>query len=82
MQPSVRRVRARGFSAARGSVPERNEPLQRVLPVPFPVVAPMGVDDDLAFPGHAQPAGPTRTSRSTVFVQTHSPHASSGRAMR
>ena len=68
MQRSVWRARVRSFSAARGPVHERNEPLQRVLPVPFPVVAPMGVDDDLAFPGHAQPAGPIRTSRGTVFV--------------
>ena len=68
MQRPVRRVRARSFSAARGPVHERNGPLQRALPVPFPVVAPMDVDDDLAFPGHAPPAGPTGATRSTVLV--------------
>ena len=82
MQRPVRRARVGSFSAARGPVHERNEPLRRVLPVRFPVVAPMDVDDDLALPGHAQPAGHGRATRSTVFVQTHSPHASSGRAMR
>ena len=68
MQRPVRRAGVRSFSAARGPVHERNEPLRRVLPVPFPAVAPMGVDDDLALPGHAQPAGPTGATRSTVLV--------------
>ena len=68
MQRPVRRARVRSLSAARGPVHGRNEPLRRVLPVPFPVVAPMGVDDDPALPGHAQPAGPTGATRSTVFV--------------
>ena len=68
MQRPVRRAGVGGFSAARGPVHGRNGSLRRVLPVPFPAAAPMGVDDALALPGHAQPAGPARATRSTVFV--------------